>query len=351
MKFRRMILSLFTCVLSAACAPAANQNIPPVLTSSETATFMPSPTATPSMTQIPMTSTITPLPTIPTYTPTFDVRTIVTATPAPQAECPKESPALKPDFQNCNDGGCSIPDTGAILNYLNSGGTLDKIKYMGDVADFTGDRVNELLAYSDHSSFYIYGCTDGKYKILQEFKGTQRTPYLDYVGDLNGDGVPELIVSNFERHAFNSIQIFEWNGNTFTSLIDIKFIDAQGKTWVYDWLGGSPLSYKVVNDNNGVKEIVAIDHSSLDLDPVFASSDLPLRDETITLKWNGENFVIANEEYSPPQYRFQAIQDADSYTLKQDYEKALHLYRTVIFNNKLDWWSRERQRYESLYGS
>ena len=177
MKFRRKILSLFTCALSAACVPSTNQNIPPILTSSETTTVIPSPTATPSMTQIPMTSTITPLPTIPTFTPTFDVKTIVTATPAPQVECPKEDAALKPSWNNCDSGGeCYIPKSEEIANYLNSGGTLDKVKYVGDAADFTGNGAKELLAYTNSGSFDIYGCNDGNYQMLQEFKGAQRTP-------------------------------------------------------------------------------------------------------------------------------------------------------------------------------
>lgn len=327
-----------------ACSPAATQVIPSSLSSTETPSATSTLTAT--ATQIPSTATITPLPTIPTFTPTFDVRTIVTVTPAPKAECPKENPYLIPDFNNCKGGVCSIPDSETILKYLNSGGTLDKTKYLGDVADFTGNRVKGLLAYTDSGSFNIYGCIDGKYQVLQEFKGTQRTPYLDYVGDLNGDGIPELIVSNYERHAFNSIQIFEWSGNTFTSLIDTEFVDAQGKTQKYDWLGGTPLSYKIINNQNGGKEIVAVDQASLYLDPAFWPGGLPWRDETITLKWNGENFIIASEEYSPPQYRFQAVQDADRYTLRQAYDRALYLYRTAIFSDKLDWWSKERKEYE-----
>ena len=37
----------------------------------------------------------TPLPTIPTFTPTFDVSTIVTVTPAPKAECPEIHTTVK----------------------------------------------------------------------------------------------------------------------------------------------------------------------------------------------------------------------------------------------------------------
>ena len=81
-----------------------------------------------------------------------------------------------------------------ILSYLNSGGKLDQVKYMGEVADFTGDGIEDLLAYSN-GKFSVYACTNGNYQVIWEFEGTQRTPYLDYVGDLNRDGIPELIIT------------------------------------------------------------------------------------------------------------------------------------------------------------
>lgn len=155
--------------------------------------------------------TITPLPTIPTFAPTFDVRTIVTSTPAPQADCPKENHEIAPDFPYCDGAGCSGgPYNDATLNYLNSGGTLDKLerKHWGEVVDLTGDGLKELL-FAEFGKFFVYGCKDGQYKILYEVEGTQNTPVLDYVVDLNNNGIPELIVSGYERHGFSSVQIFE----------------------------------------------------------------------------------------------------------------------------------------------
>jgi len=75
--------------LVSACAPV-NQSAPvPVI---DNATATPSPLQTATRTSPPTatpTASITPLPTIPTFTPTFDVSTILTVPPAPKAECPK----------------------------------------------------------------------------------------------------------------------------------------------------------------------------------------------------------------------------------------------------------------------
>ncbi|MBI5954671.1 MAG: hypothetical protein HY865_23690 [Chloroflexi bacterium] len=329
-----------------ACTPSALPPATETVIPTATATF--SPTSTPTLS----TPTITPLPTIPTFTPTFDTSTIVTVTPAPKAECPKENPELIPDFPYCYNGDCSGgPYHNATLNYLNAGGALDKLekKHWGTIQDLTGDEIKEI-ARSDNGYFYVYGCREHKYMVLLKIEGTQNTPSLDNVVDLNGNGLPELIVSNYERRAFRSIRIFEWDRNEFRSLIEGKFIsysnNPEGETIKYDWLGGTVLTYKTTDTNNdGVKEIVAIDE--VPYDPSDISSGIPWRDRTIRLEWDGINYTVGTVEYTPPQYRFQAIQDADIYVKKHNFEKAFLLYQDAIFDKELDWWSRDRKEYES----
>jgi hypothetical protein len=221
---------------------------------------------------------------------------------------------------------------------MNSGGMLDKIKYMGDVADFTGDSIKELLAYSI-GKFSVYGCNNGKYQVLQEFQGTQNTPNLDHIGDLNGNRIPELIVAGVERHGYFSIQIFEWNGREFVSLIKRGIRD-----YIYDWVGGVVFEYKISDINkDGIKEIIGIDNELITYESL---PGLPTRRVTTILTWNGENYVVLSEEPSPPSYRFQAIHDADYEVLNGQYENALSLYQDAISNDKLEWWSKARREYE-----
>jgi hypothetical protein len=94
------IFWLIPCILIlllTACGQTSHptQPVPVSITDNVTTTPSPLPTFTQTsiLTATP-TASVTPLPTIPTFTPTFDARTIVTVTPAPKAECPKENPNI-----------------------------------------------------------------------------------------------------------------------------------------------------------------------------------------------------------------------------------------------------------------
>ena len=56
-------------------------------------------------------------------------------------------------------------------------------------------------------------------------------------------------------------------------------------------------------------------------------------------------FQYSALELTPPEYRYQAVNDADRQFLLGNYERALELYQDVIFSDKLDFWSAERREY------
>jgi len=87
-------------LLLTACGQTSQPTQSTLISVIDTATPSPIPTTTSTLpaTETP-TASITPLPTIPSFTPTFDVSTIVTVTPAPKAECPAKKPDIKPDFK------------------------------------------------------------------------------------------------------------------------------------------------------------------------------------------------------------------------------------------------------------
>jgi len=298
------------------------------------------PTVTPTATQTP-TATFTPLPTISTFTPTFDVSTIVTVTPAEKAECPKENPSLVPEFPYCKNGDCLAgPYHEEMLNYLNAGGSLKRLenKNWETILDLTGDGIKDLI-HSDLGAIYIYGCKEGKYATLLEFKGIETSPQIETIIDLNQNGIPEIILSNTEGYAYFSITILEWDSNKFTSLIKIR-IDEND----YDFFGGTFFKYSITDiNNNGIVDIVGTSYNALSFDDL---SRLPIRQTTTILSWNGTNYVVSSYEPAKVQYRFQAIQDGDNNTLHNNFEKALILYRDAIFDQNLEWWSKERQEFE-----
>ena len=114
----KKLLSLFFAISMAisACGTASTQPTLPAQTGTPTVTATQTPT-----------STITALPTIPTFTPTFDVSTIVTVTPAEQIKCPQKTDSreiLLP--KPVNEGSYPSDDiVQPILDFLNSGGGIE----------------------------------------------------------------------------------------------------------------------------------------------------------------------------------------------------------------------------------
>ncbi len=312
-------------------------------------TLIPTNTPTPSKTLPPVRAshTPTPLPTIATFTPTYDARLIVTDTPAPMAKCPQEDPELMPWFPFCDENGaCSGgPYYEEILSYFNMGGTFKNLdgKHGGRFVDLTGDGVAEF-AFRDIYAVFVIGCESGQYETLLGVPPIQSGPTIELIDDLNNNGIPELLLSFYERYNFNSLRILEWDGKEFVSLIQIP-VDHQDRQYTIDSIGRTGGYYRILDTNDDqLREIVVV--ADLPARPGILAYGLPWRKETLTFGWNGENYTIMAREYDAPQYRFQAIQDADRAALSEEYDKAISLYQDAIFSDGLAWWSRERQEYE-----
>jgi hypothetical protein len=173
----------------------------------------------------------TPLPTIPTFTPRFDVSTIVTVTPAPRAECPKENPTTKINFlipkllDDKNIGSPDLINDEKVLGYLNMGGSLPTLvanletsvigyKYQ----DFTGDGVKDLLiehfAGLGYKDARIYICVHGVYQsfsaIAEDWAPLDHLATISTIKDLNKNGIPDIVISDAPV-----LIILEWRGSDF----------------------------------------------------------------------------------------------------------------------------------------
>ncbi|MBI3738698.1 MAG: hypothetical protein HY258_06600 [Chloroflexi bacterium] len=340
-----------------ACAPKGEAD-----TAAPTARLarMPRPTGTliPTLTPMPTHAIVnTTIPIIPTFTPTFDIRTIVTATPAPKAECPEEDPLLIPEFpipsgfcdstHPCMFGGAESE----ILDFLNRGGSIEAVtkrlsKAPGKIygkgfvyEDLTGDSVPEL-AFEDFNyaqRVHVFYCDDGKYELYPPKKPPENlygTDYIYSVEDMNLDGIPELVIADgggCSGSGCFAVGVVGWNGDGFTDLSP-------------DASMTGPRDFQIRDvDGNGTKELILTGDAPGPGDYIF---EIPWRLKTSIYSWNGQAFAVVAETFAPPQYRFQAIQDADRYVTLGDYDKALTLYQDAIFSNKLDWWSNERRDYE-----
>jgi hypothetical protein len=253
-----------------------------------------------------------------------------------------------------SDGYYDLFTADDVLTYLNSGGALTPFvtshggpvsdTILGMIVDLTGDGVSEVVVRG-LVRYDILGCKDGKYQNLFELATYDFSMDLEDILDLNNDRIPELIFYSFSRHGFAYVYIVGWDGNKFRSLIDMGTDTSTGT--VIDSVI-TVAYYKVMDTNrDGLKEVVIVDNLQEAL-PDYTYELRPLRNQTITLGWNGKNFVdLKQGNYAPPQYRFQAIQDGDWQVHYGNYAAALSLYQEAIFNDQLEWWSPERKYYES----
>lgn len=96
-------------------------------------------------------------------------------------------------------------------------------------------------------------------------------------------------------------------------------------------------------DGNGTVEFVLNSGLPTSFD---GQANGPWRAEISIFMWNGQNFLPYSIEAETPQFRFQAVQDADFETFNRNYDKALELYQEVISNSNFVTWSEQRREHE-----
>lgn len=333
-----------------ACASSANApaTVPPFPSASST----PGPSHTLPATQPPTGVRVSPtvfpthaLPAVPTITPTFDVRTIVTVTPAPQAECLEAEPAAYPDVEFL-DFSFDKPEnrTNAeknILNFLNDFGVTSLQKALQQtwnadlrddvIKDLTGDGVPEAII--PVTATYIFGCQGGEYKKIMELPpdGYSHPPVTMMIEDHNRNGIPELaFLLETLSQGGHTYGVFEWNGQKFSNLIPAAPSTHPDSGGIWAEAGGK-IHYEDI-DHDSVQELVL--NSGIPVWETYTSG-LPWRNKTTYYKWNGNNFIPAKSEFTPPEFRFQAVQDGDLATNQEEYDTAFDLYQQAIFSDKL----------------
>ncbi len=230
------------------------------------------------------------------------------------------------------------------LDYLNQGGSPGNLVKLYSsrygpfsyfYQDVTGDNTPELMLYDTTipTTPYVYRCENGRFQMhsLASERGPGFWTAVRGIEDLNLDNIPEVIVSlvDCSGSGCENIAILEWDGRTFQD----RSPDL-GMIGVHEW--------HIQDGKNGMKEIVITGDVPGSCCYEFAA---PWRLRTDTFAWDGETFSLAYRTFAPAQYRYQALQDADREGLYGNYDKAMQLYRNVIFNDKLRWWSDDQRAY------
>jgi hypothetical protein len=374
-------------LLSVACQPeisvveplpsASPTQLTPTSSLTPTSTPEPSFTPHPTITRAPTrTQTLTPtntstpapliLPGMPGFqpSPTYDPSLFPSATPASPPPCPVVNPdvplpdSIKDKLLNYND------ITDETLEFLNQGGSLDVLLQtiismypneagssdLFDRLDFNNDGQAELLLEIRHLT--VLGCSpDGNatYEIYGKFIDEGDIvipPRIETIQDLNHNGFPEMLLTS-RAFGFLStailLRIVEWDGKGINSVVEvipsypyrsIAEIGFFGEGIVYE-KGSLELEDL---DGNGTTEIIV--NSGITGHPdTFAHG--PWRAGKDILTWNGVAYTLLSSKIDPPQYRFQAVHDADQAALLGEYDEALRLYQEAISSDQLMGWSLE----------
>lgn len=273
------------------------------------------------------TSTLTPLPTI---TPT-----------------PKACPQIDANFIYTppEDGDYEL----AIQNFLNDGGDPELLAQHNfvDIEDLNGDNVPEILVqpYSIFKRLLLFSCINGEYReylFSDEDRDVGLAERIEIlaIDDLNQNGVPEVVFKTLTCiwGRCGSLFIVEWDGEQYTRLIKDE---KRGEIVGYASMDDPKEAYLKDFDNDGIPELAWIGEV-----PPEGHGDYwvyyPQRLATHVYKWDGKNYSALPVSYTPPEFRFQAVQDGDRATLAGEYQQALDLYQLAINSNSLDWWTEER---------
>jgi len=246
----------------------------------------------------------------------------------------------------------------ALENFFNAGGDPQKLAqyYDIDIQELNKDNTPEIIlrSRSTFKTLMLYSCIKGEYKeqLIRKEEGdvglAERIEILAF-DDLNQNDIPELVYksSTCIWARCGSLFVVEWNGEKFVRLIkDERWNEIVGYADMYN-----PKDIYLKDlDNDMILELVWTGEL-----PPKGDKDYwvyyPQRLATHVYKWDGKNYSALPVTYTPPEFRFQAIQDGDRATLANDYEQALDLYELAINNNNLDWWTEERRLYNlSQYG-
>jgi hypothetical protein len=347
-----LLIVLVIGLLGGACTPEATQTaiIP---TETKFATSTPVVVSSPTFTSTVITPTFTVIPRIPTITPTFDVSTLVTVTPAEKAVCPIAQPAENLDFDFLNvvigmDDENRAHAEENVLNFLNTYGPEPLVSYLRYhwksegreflFEDLTDDDVSELAI--SLTSFFIFSCRNGQYEKIFELlpDGRAWAPTILFANDNNRNGILELIIRiGTWSQGGRAYHVFEWDGGNFHNLIpsELAGYPEEGEIWVEATTG--KIHCEDV-DHDLLNEIILV--SGVPSWGIYYDG-LPWRNETTYYKWNGKNYIPAYHKFSSPEFRFQAIQDGDLAASQSELDKALSLYQDAISSDKLKDFSPE----------
>ena len=165
--------------------------------------------------------------------------------------------------------------------------------YAVAVGDFNGDGIPDLaVTNSGDTLSVLLGKGDGTFGALAEF-GTRGDPVSVAVGDFNGDGIPDLAVAN---HTDNTVSVLLGNGNgTFQTQLTYFTGASPNSLAVGDFNGDGILDLAVANFGDGTVSILLGGGGGFALPVTYATGANPM--SVAVGDFNGDgapDLVVAN---------------------------------------------------------
>jgi hypothetical protein len=224
-------------------------------------------------------------------------------------------------------------------------------------SDLNGDGVPEILidaVFRDGSYWEILGCNTGKYQTVVDIDDPGFR-YLRFVVDLNGNKLPEIL--SYRQTEVNSIRMFEffvqeWVGNQIVDMMDSTRFEEVGNRLpsdITDWqrlIANATITTRDTNHDGRYEMVIT---GGL-MTPTPTCETRFERQFTEIWAWNGKSFQFADRTYMLPIYRFQRSADGDlAFALKQ-FDVALKAYQDVLFDVNLFKRDQYRPQLESCKG-
>ncbi len=281
-----------------------------------------------------------------TLTHTASPTAIPTSTPIPT---PKTCPAIDPEVTYyLPEDPSYVAQIQAITDFLNAGGDPNQLSeyFEINIENLNNDSVPDILVQEGFvfKILTLFSCINGNYEEQLVGNNPESSDIIDImaISDFNKNGLPEIFYKELGCFGLRcgALSIIEWDGEKFSRILKDK--DMWGNTQVnYATMSEPQDAYLKDLDNDGIPEFIWIG----EVTPEWHGdhwSFYPQRLATHAYKWDGENYSALPVAYSPPEFRFQAVQDGDRFALAGEYQKALEFYELAINSNDLGWWSEDR---------